>query len=1079
MMKRLLAVFVALMTIVGTAWCAPTAKGAQAKGSPLSLKGLTVSPQAKEKLAGNPLAPTQKSVLKKMKALTPTGEEWDMTLTYTGLRSSDVLLINGEPVSFFDLPYYIVNCTISKLTEEGQTEHQFNLNLFWPTKSFYYENNDYNLAEFDDIVAYTDDTFNTFSTQGNIFEGMPHLQIWRNTNDLYTSTVNGEPYYSNMISEELPTTVRFNKNTTESGYDIVASVNLANDILGTTHLDLSTRYDATPESFDVTNFARLYLIGEPQNWDVNNANVPVWRISETSRLYQTNIYIPAGKFRFRFYGATGDWDSFSIGSQDYDSPMEIAFDADGVYEGPLVEGDMYSNNGKGSWEVPGWEGGRVIATVDLDNRKVTFRKMAEPEALYPIYYNATSAVDPSQFPLAKIADRVYSGIIDIPEELRGDGNYAQLLFSDKSNNLYSDADYIVIMEQGDSFEVRRTERTKNIAITRGSTFTVANYAGTRLEVTVDFNNGTVTMKDPDAAPLAPEEITMNFAPDTPETLEIGVPTDITLTFPAGELDRTDIYIIDGSGNYDILSRERTAPGSITYTVISNSTENVSISFYNEYYPMFGIDRLSRSFTSVAPEFAKTNAKEIYAVGKTVNGDFQNTLTKVSDGVYSGTIDINPDNYTAFRISIPTENGDVTVGKLTRWDDWIEYNDEKAYLYIGEGTNTMRTYRLQDMTHSDAVQYYLGVPGNNSSLTKLTVDLNTMRATLTDPNFVPTITIEKPEVKAKTDSWFQIKVKGNVLSELLNSDEREVTIDNPEICYLSGSWWYDDETGVFDFYASSPGETLIHITSPSLKEAGLEGTVKIIVGDFKTEKMTVSTPELVIRQGEYETVEITTEPFPVWISSSFSDNGTYSYPRKFGEWNNTGYSYLITVLGDREGVFELCLRPDDNRELMETVKVTVLPKDAKVAEHIVFMRLEPGATTVLNLDTHADGTEAAPAWSSSNEAVATVSADGTVTAVSEGQAVITSDCGEHQVMMGVNVKTPAAVDQTVNSRVCVYSQGTAVTVTGAEEGETVNIYAADGSLMGSRLSDGTAIRFDLGARGAYVVTAGAESFKVVL
>lgn len=1072
------------MTIVGTAWCAPTAKGAQAKGSPLSLKGLTVSPQAKEKLAGNPLAPTQKSVLKKMKALTPTGEEWDMTLTYTGLRSSDVLLINGEPVSFFDLPYYIVNCTISKLTEEGQTEHQFNLNLFWPTKSFYYENNDYNLAEFDDIVSYTDDTFNTFSTQGNIFEGMPHLQIWRNTNDLYTSTVNGEPYYSNMISEELPTTVRFNKNTTEGGYDIEASVNLANDVLGTTHLDLSTRYDATPESFDVTNFAQLYLIGEPQNWNVNNANVPVWRISDTSRLYQTNIYIPAGKFRFRFYGATGDWDSFSIGSQDYDSPMEIAFDADGVYEGPLVEGDMYSNNGKGSWEVPGWEGGRVIATVDLDNRKVTFRKMAEPEALYPIYYNATSAVDPSQFPLSKISDRVYSGIIDIPEDLRGDGNYVSLLFSDKSNNLYSDADYIVIMEQGESFEVKRTERTKNIAITRGSTFTVANYAGTRLEVTVDFNNGTVTMKDPDAAPLTPEEITMSFAPGTPETLEIGVPTDITLTFPAGELDRTDIHI-NGSGAYDILSRERTAPGSMTYTLIPNISGEINLIFTTEYHESMGLPALSRSFTCGKPEFAKTAGEMIYAVGRDSDGEIKYTLNKISEGIYSGILDASYGKALAFRIHIPTPEGERILSNLTSWwGDWhfpgaSGTEEDPGYdlcLYLGYDSGVKQRYQLHDVTGQtpDPVVYLGSLDG---SRIKLSVDLNRMEAYLYDQDINPYIRAEETEVYLSTEKYSHVTLhlKSNVPYDIRYED---IVVDNPELLNYNGTYVKGEDISLDLYTTTLSGETTVHISSPLLRFAGQEATVKVHIGDFDVQGIKLSTDELVIREGEFGRVYAESYPLQKHASASVDDE-YYDNVTCYSDYSIYKRNSWISILGEKVGIAHIWIYPENTFDIGTYLNVTVLPKDAKVAEHIVFMRLEPGATTVLNLDTHADGTEAAPAWSSSNEAVATVSSDGTVTAVSEGQAVITSDCGEHQVMMGVNVKTPTAVDQTVNSRVCVYSQGTAVTVTGAEEGETVNIYAADGSLMGSRRSDGTAVRFDLGARGAYVVTAGAESFKVVL
>ena len=52
------------------------------------------------------------------------------------------------------------------------------------------------------------------------------------------------------------------------------------------------------------------------------------------------------------------------------------------------------------------------------------------------------------------------------------------------------------------------------------------------------------------------------------------------------------------------------------------------------------------------------------------------------------------------------------------------------------------------------------------------------------------------------------------------------------------------------------------------------------------------------------------------------------------------------------------------------------------------------------------------WSSSDEAVATVGADGTVTALKEGTAVITAKCGEKSAECTVTVKAEAVMPTSI-------------------------------------------------------------------
>lgn len=118
----------------------------------------------------------------------------------------------------------------------------------------------------------------------------------------------------------------------------------------------------------------IYIVGEPNGWGIGDESMPLVETEPESRIY-TGIYeIEAGKFKFRFYDVLGDWEHYSIGSQDDDASIEITF-TDGVYEGACFYDPATEKAGKGSWEVPGWSGGKVKMTVDLSktsDMKVVF-----------------------------------------------------------------------------------------------------------------------------------------------------------------------------------------------------------------------------------------------------------------------------------------------------------------------------------------------------------------------------------------------------------------------------------------------------------------------------------------------------------------------------------------------------------------------------------------------------------------------------------------------------------------------------------------------------------------------------------
>lgn len=106
----------------------------------------------------------------------------------------------------------------------------------------------------------------------------------------------------------------------------------------------------------------IYLVGQPQGWGINNDSMPIPMTEEG--VYSATYDIKAGDAMFRFYKALGNWDVNSIGSQVADNAIDIALE-DGSYKGECVEG-------KGSWNIPAWEGGNLTIVVNLNDMTVNF-----------------------------------------------------------------------------------------------------------------------------------------------------------------------------------------------------------------------------------------------------------------------------------------------------------------------------------------------------------------------------------------------------------------------------------------------------------------------------------------------------------------------------------------------------------------------------------------------------------------------------------------------------------------------------------------------------------------------------------
>lgn len=123
---------------------------------------------------------------------------------------------------------------------------------------------------------------------------------------------------------------------------------------------------------------KIWIIGQCSGWNITSEAMPLTEDAIGSKVYVGDYTIKAGEFQFRFYDVLGNWDHFSIGSQVEDNPIKLT-DATGAEITSLPEEgitlpclqEVGGVNPKGSWEITGWQGGKVHFVVDLNTNTVT------------------------------------------------------------------------------------------------------------------------------------------------------------------------------------------------------------------------------------------------------------------------------------------------------------------------------------------------------------------------------------------------------------------------------------------------------------------------------------------------------------------------------------------------------------------------------------------------------------------------------------------------------------------------------------------------------------------------------------
>ena len=145
-------------------------------------------------------------------------------------------------------------------------------------------------------------------------------------------------------------------------------------IPGTTITSNEVTFNHMAAYCNIPSKATLWVIGSCCGWpepSAGNKQTLVdgnWFIMETeigSKVFKGSVEMPEGDLTFRFYGKLTGWDGGdSYGFIEDDTATEFSF-SDGVFKNTIKKG-------KGSYYFPGFPGGVLDITVDLNKGAVEF-----------------------------------------------------------------------------------------------------------------------------------------------------------------------------------------------------------------------------------------------------------------------------------------------------------------------------------------------------------------------------------------------------------------------------------------------------------------------------------------------------------------------------------------------------------------------------------------------------------------------------------------------------------------------------------------------------------------------------------
>ena len=190
-----------------------------------------------------------------------------------------------------------------------------------------------------------------------------------------------------------------------------------------------------------------------------------------------------------------------------------------------------------------------------------------------------------------------------------------------------------------------------------------------------------------------------------------------------------------------------------------------------------------------------------------------------------------------------------------------------------------------------------------------------------------------------------------------------------------------------------------------------------------------------------------------------------------------------VLAVAEGEADIIAEAADSSGIKAVCHITVESEKQPVVSIVEIMFVETAPTIAKGETKHLEvtyspenATNKTLAWSSAKPSVATVDAEGNVTGVSEGKAIITAkttDGSNLVINCIVTVTSSTAIGQTSTADVHMLLKGLHLTVCGVDQADCVLIADSRGCLV----YRGTAHEMDLPGQGVYIIQVKGKTFKL--
>ena len=272
-------------------------------------------------------------------------------------------------------------------------------------------------------------------------------------------------------------------------------------------------------------------------------------------------------------------------------------------------------------------------------------------------------------------------------------------------------------------------------------------------------------------------------------------------------------------------------------------------------------------------------------------------------------------------------------------------------------------------------------------------------------------------------------------------------------------------------AINVGEVII--TATTIDGTNLSASCKVTVVPSFAQSISLDKIDILLRESETATLVVTVLP--------------KTTSNKCVEWSSSDETVavvdengVVTAIALGEAV--ITATTTDGTDLSASCQVTVVPTLA-VSIEVTPNSVEAEENSEVQLSVNIlpeNATYKSVEWSSSNDAIASVNANGLVKIRKEGNVVITATTTDGTNLSATcRINVYSGIDGVNGNDVIVATIGDNIIVKNAKLGSNVRVYAADGSIITSHVATDGDVVIEAPVKGIYVVAIDGKSFKVMV